>query len=269
VGTIPAATPRLTKERLASLGKAGIDQIALSLDATTAEAHDRLRKVDGSFARTMQGAKWVRELGIPLQINTTVGAWNYEEFDGMIELVESLGIVFWEVFFLVPTGRGAKLEGCTARQYEELFAKLYTLSLRAPFIIKITEAPHYRRYVMQHSPAPGTTPPAAQPHTGQRSMAGLSPLPVNAGKGFCFVDHIGEVYPSGFLPVSAGNIRRASIIDIYRTTPLFNAMRTPHRLKGRCGRCEYREVCGGSRSRAYAVTRDYLEEDPCCGYQPK
>ncbi|HBA85307.1 MAG TPA: radical SAM/SPASM domain-containing protein [Verrucomicrobia bacterium] len=273
-GAIPAATPRLTRERLASLGRAGIDQLALSLDASTAAAHDRLRGVEGSFEKTMQGARWIRELGIPLQINTTIGAWNFADVDALVALVDSLGIVFWEVFFLVPTGRGSELQGCAAEQYEEIFGKLYELSLRAPFIIKITEAPHYRRYIMQHSEA-ATLAAAAQDanrfmtkQNARGPRMGLSPLPVNAGKGFCFVDRIGDVYPSGFLPLSAGNVRNESIVSLYRSSPLFKEMRSPNLLKGRCGRCEYRDVCGGSRSRAYAVLGDYLGEDPCCIYQP-
>lgn len=274
VGTIPAATPRLTRERLESLGRAGVDQLAVSIDASTAEAHDRLRGVEGAFEKVMQGARWIRELGIPLQVNTTFGAWNWHDFNALVKLVESLGIVFWEIFLLVPTGRGAELQGCAAQQFEELFGRLYELSLRAPFIIKITEAPHYRRYIMQRAEAANLD--AAEKHANRfmthqnvrgRKM-GLSPLPVNAGKGFCFIDHVGEVYPSGFLPVSAGNVRQSSIIELYRDSPLFREMRNPDLLKGRCGRCEFRQICGGSRSRAYAVTGDYLEEDASCIYDP-
>ena len=274
VGTIPAATPRLTRDRLESLGRAGVDQLAVSIDASTAEAHDRLRGVEGAFEKVMQGARWIRELGIPLQVNTTFGAWNWHDFNALVKLVESLGIVFWEIFLLVPTGRGAELQGCTAQQFEELFGRLYELSLRAPFIIKITEAPHYRRYIMQRAKA--TSLDAAAKHANRfithqnvrsRKM-GLSPLPVNAGKGFCFIDHVGEVYPSGFLPVSAGNVRQTSIIELYRESSLFREMRNPDLLKGRCGRCEFRQICGGSRSRAYAVTGDYLEEDASCIYDP-
>jgi radical SAM protein len=275
VGTIPAATPRLTRERIVSLKEAGIDQLAVSIDASTAAAHDQLRGVEGAFEKVMQGARWIRELNVPLQVNTTLGAWNFHDFDALVDLVQGLGIVFWEVFFLVPTGRGAELQGCTAEQFEEIFRKLYDLSLRAPFIIKITEAPHYRRYIMQRSEA---TQLAAAARHADRFIAdqnvrghtmGMSPLPVNAGKGFCFVDHTGEVYPSGFLPVVAGNVRKESIISIYRTSPLFKEMRSPDLLKGRCGRCEYRNLCGGSRSRAYALTGDYLEEDASCVYQPQ
>lgn len=266
VGTIPAATPRLTRERVLSLKEARLDQMALSLDASTAARHDDLRKVEGSFAKVMEAAGWARELGVPLQVNTTLGAWNHDDFDAIAELVREMGVVFWEVFFLVPTGRGSQLQGCTAEQYEELFGKLYRLALRAPYIVKITEAPHYRRYVMQRSREAARDLLARA--EGPRKTMGLSPLPVNAGKGFCFVDHVGEVYPSGFLPISAGNVRKQSVIEVYRESPLFRDLRRPERLGGRCGRCEFRDICGGSRSRAYALTGDYLAEDACCIYQP-
>jgi radical SAM protein len=274
VGTIPAATPRLTRDRVASLKAAGLDQMALSLDGWDESSHDGFRRVEGSFARTMGGAAWARELGLPLQINTVFGAWNADRFAELAALVESLGVVFWEVFFLVPTGRGAELDGCTAEQCERLFADLYRMSRRVPFIIKITEAPHYRRYVQQQAGQPGGRPPtmrdihrhsAAPPGSGLR----VTRQGVNSGKGFCFVDHVGDIFPSGFLPILAGNVRRDAIADTYRTAPIFRALRDADRLKGRCGICEYREICGGSRSRAFALTGDPLAEDDSCGYVPE
>jgi radical SAM protein len=269
IGAIPAATPRLTRERVRSLKRAGLDQMAVSLDASTAEQHDGIRQVEGSFARTIEGAGWARDEGIPLQVNTVFGSWNFDDFGALADLVQRLGIVFWEVFFLVPTGRGAELQGCSAGQCEVLFGRLYNLAKRAPFVIKITEAPHYRRFVLQHSDASAPHPETilSRPEGPHRSL-GLSPLPVNAGKGFCFVDHVGNVYPSGFLPLAAGNVRRTPVSAIYREAPLFRELRTPGLLKGRCGRCEFRELCGGSRSRAYALTGDYLAEDPACLYDP-
>jgi len=273
MGTIPAETPRLTRDRVFALKAAGLDQMALSLDGSTAAIHDGFRKVEGCFDLAMQAAGWAREAGLPLQINTAFCAWNLADFDAIAALVERLGVVFWEVFFLVPTGRGSELEGCTADQYEALFAKLHALASRVPFVIKITEAPHYRRYVLQQEGAGSSV----QAHRGERLLSrpdgprhslGLSPMPVNAGKGFCFVDHTGEVQPSGFLTLSAGNIRNAPIAELYRDSDLFRSLRDPSRLKGRCGICEYRDVCGGSRSRAHALTGDPFAEDPCCNYQP-
>ena len=276
MGTIPAGTSRLTRERIHSLKKAGVDQIAFSLDGPTAEKHDAFRRVKGSFAMTLQGARWAREEDIPLQINTVFSQWNFDDFDALSEIVESLGIVFWEVFFLVPTGRGSVLEGCTAEQFEALFEKLHLLSQRAPFVVKVTEAQHYRRYTLQQKIGEGTHPGLSNPPAVAREMKaafhparaiGRSSRVVNAGNGFCFVDHVGKIYPSGFLPIVAGDVRKNAITEVYRHGSLFRELRNPILLKGKCGRCEYREVCGGSRSRAYAVFGDYLAEEPCCALE--
>lgn len=284
VGAIPAATPRLTHERVRALKAAGLDQMALSLDGPNAARHDDFRRVPGSFHKVLRAALWARREGLPLQINTVFGAWNVHEFEEIAALVERLGPVFWEIFFLVPTGRGTELDGCSAGQYEALFARLHALSRRVSYVIKVTEAPHYRRYVEQHGGAPGETAPA-RGHPGRGHPGGGHPASgprpagrrggiaftrqgVNAGKGFVFVDHVGDVYPSGFLPIVAENVRRRELSHIYREHPLFLELRDPSLLKGRCGRCEFRDSCGGSRSRAYALTGDYLAEDPCCLYQP-
>jgi radical SAM protein len=270
MGTIPAGTPRLTRERLRSIKEAGIDQVAFSIDAPTAAKHDAFRKVEGSFDLTMQGARWAREEGIPLQINTVFSRYNFEDFEALAELVESLGIVFWEVFFLVPTGRGTVLESCTAEQYEVLFAKLYALSQRAPFVVKVTEAQHYRRYILQQKgqgdgrPIAEDGKPMEMKPAGPARAIGMSSKVVNAGNGFCFVDHTGDICPSGFLPMVAGNVRTKDIADVYRTDSVFRELRNEVLLKGKCGRCEFKSACGGSRSRAHAVYGDYLAEEPFC-----
>ncbi len=259
VGTIPATTARLTRERIASLKAAGLDQMALSVDGPDAATHDTLRGEAGSFLKAMQGARWTRELGLPLQINTVFGAWTFAEYERIEALVESLGAVFWEVFLLVPTGRGAELESCTSEQIEHLFEKLHALSRRVGYIVKITEGQHYQRYV-----AEANRGRPAESHPG--SAHGERPA-VNAGRGFCFVDHIGAVYPSGFLPIPCGNVRERSVTDIYRNHPLFRELRDDAKLKGKCGLCRYRTICGGgSRARAYAVTGDYLASEPFCVY---
>jgi radical SAM protein len=265
VGTIPACTERLTRPRIDSLKAAGVHQVALSIDGSTAALHDAFRGVDGSFERALRGAEWIRSAGLPFQVNTVLGSWNFDDVENLSALVARLGVVFWEVFFLVPTGRGAALEGCTAEQYEELFAYLYSVSRKADFVVKVTEAPHYRRYLAQRD---ARLEPVH--HRGRRTGPAISPSPlaVNSGKGYCFVDHVGGVYPSGFLPLPTGNVRTASVADLYREHPLFLALRDTSRLKGRCGRCSYRDICGGSRARAYAMTGDHLAEDPCCVYVP-
>lgn len=272
MATIPAATPRLTREAVFALKSAGLDQMALSLDASTAEAHDRFRGAPGAFQKTMQAIEWAHEAGLPLQINTVISAYNLSDLERLIGFVRQAGVVFWEVFFLVPMGRGAQLGGITADQYETVFARLFELGREATFVIKVTEAPHYRRYGAQRQAAEQSNSASpAGPRwgtTGPHGSIGLAPLSINAGKGHLFVSYKGDVYPSGFLPVSAGNIRSARLVSLYQTSSLFLALRDSDRLKGRCGICEFRAMCGGSRSRAFAVTGDYLAEEPCCAYLP-
>jgi AdoMet-dependent heme synthase len=281
MGAIPAATPLLTAQGVRALKEAGLDQMALSLDASAAEAHDRFRGVPGAFKKVMEAVEWAHEARLPVQINSVLCRQNLDDLERMIQLVQRLGIVFWEVFFLVPMGRGTDLAGPSAEQYEEAFAKLYPLARSARFIVKVTEAPHFRRYSFEQAlkeagvdPCTldwngGRLPPEVARVAGPRGTIGQAPMAVNAGKGFAFVAYNGEVYPSGFLPVSAGNVRSASLTQLYRDSPLFQALRDPNRLKGRCGVCEYRFHCGGSRSRAFCLTGDYLAEEPCCAYQPK
>ncbi|MDF3130776.1 radical SAM protein [Kiritimatiellaeota bacterium B1221] len=254
VGTIPATTERLTRERLLSVKDAGIDQLAISLDGATEIEHDEFRRVPGSYAKAMQGADWVHELEIPLQINTGFGKWNHHRFDALAEKVVSLKPVFWEIFMLVPTGRGAELVGCSAEEMEVLFARIHQLQIQVPFRIKITEGQHYRRYATQHQ----DRAPLRQP-----------PRPVHAGNGFCFVDHQGNVNPSGFLPVDCGNLRDRSVIDIYQNHPFFRQLRDPDLLSGKCANCEFLETCGGgSRARAYALSGDITVPDPACAFEP-
>jgi radical SAM protein len=260
VGTIPATTDRLTRERLVSVKEAGVHQIAVSIDGATAAEHDDFRRVPGSFAKAMQGAAWARELEIPLQANTVFGSWNLHRFDALAELVESLGIVFWEVFILVPTGRGSELTGCTAEQIEELYEKIHTLSQRVRFIVKITEGQTYRRFVAQREGG-------AEGAAFSRNF--FAKKVVHAGNGFCFVDHVGNVCPSGFLPIECGNVRDTSVIEIYRHHPVFQRLKDPTQLEGKCAACEYLPVCGGgSRARAYALTGNLMAADPTCAYMP-
>lgn len=267
MATIPAATPRCTRARIASLAAAGADQLAYSIDMPDAAGHDALRGVPGAFARALEAAQWTREAGVALQVNTVIGPWNFRQLDAMVDLVRSLGISFWEVFFLVPTGRGRELEELGPAQFEAAFATLDAVAARREFILKVAEAPHYHRFRMQRAQR-AIQPMPARGHPHGPAVVGRAPKPVNAGRGFCFVDHLGEVTPSGFLPVSAGNVRREPLAAIYRESPLFRTLRDPDQLRGRCGCCEFRHVCGGSRSRAYALTGDWLASDPSCAHDP-
>jgi radical SAM protein len=278
VATIPAATERLTAAVVDELAKAGLDQMALSLDFPDAARHDAFRGVPGAFGKTMAAAEWARQRGLPLQINTTLCGETASSLEEMGALVEALGVVFWEVFFLVPTGRGAGLAGLSAGQCERLFAAIDGVQRKSHFIVKVTEAPHYRRFVAQRERreagiAVRPHGPAAMPAVLTRSegpghTVGLAPRGVNSGNGFLFVSHRGEIFPSGFLPLSAGSVRSRGLADAYRNDPLFSRLRRPATLDGRCGRCEFAEICGGSRSRAFALTGDPFASDPWCAYEP-
>ncbi|MEQ9618406.1 MAG: TIGR04053 family radical SAM/SPASM domain-containing protein [Deltaproteobacteria bacterium] len=278
MATIPAATSRLTPELVTGLRDAGVAQIALSLDGPNSDVHDSFRGVPGAFDKTMKGAEYAHAAGIPLQINTTFSSHNFDCFDEIARVVKDLDVVFWEVFFLVPVGRGKVLKQMKALEYEKLFEKLYRFSKEVDFIVKITEAQHYRRYVIEQETknryAGGSysgieLPGRLTRDFGPGGSIGLAPKGVNSGNGFVFISHTGEVFPSGFLPISAGNVRDESIVEIYRNSPLFREIRDYDGLKGKCGLCEYRDVCGGSRARAYAVTGDYMESEPYCAYIPE
>ncbi|MBP7274594.1 MAG: TIGR04053 family radical SAM/SPASM domain-containing protein [Kiritimatiellae bacterium] len=271
VGVIPAATELCTRDRIRSLSDAGVDQLAISLDSADSAAHDDLRGVPGAHAKALEAAGWVKECGVPLQINSVIGPWNERALDRLAEEVRRLGAVFWEVFFLVPTGRGVDLERMDSRRADEILAWLLDHAEGAPYLVKIAEAPQHRRIAMERMgglTGMPVAPGAAHRNGGGIRRIGLSPTPVNAGRGFAFVDHTGGVCPSGFLPMEAGRVRERRLSDIYRNSELFRALRDPGRLRGRCGRCAYRSVCGGSRSRAHAVTGDPLAEDPLCPYDP-
>lgn len=244
---------------------AGIRRVAFSVDAAEPALHDRFRGFRGSFERTLQGMANAREEGLPLQVNTTVCALNVHELESMVPALAAWNVVQWSVFFLVPTGRGAALEMLSAQEHERVLGWLYDLSRSAPFDIKATAAPQYRRIAAQRGGgAPGTG-------AGYRFADGLNrpARGVNDGRGFMFVSHCGDVTPSGFLPLRAGNVHRDHPVDVYRRSTLFRQLRDPRALKGKCGRCEFRAVCGGSRARAWAVTGDHLASDPSCPYEPR
>lgn len=271
----PSATPLLTQAAIQELKRRGLARLAVSLDGPTPEIHDTFRGVAGSFQRTMDAIRWARECHVPMQINTTVTRRNHKDLDTFVPLLEKAGIVLWSVFFLVPTGRGKQDDLLSAEECEQVFERLYQISRRVKFHIKTTEGQHYRRFLLQKHAAEWQAPRPPEGSARPKAPAGVAYAldgtrpGVNDGKGFVFVSHTGEVYPSGFLPLRAGNVRKQSLAELYRTSPLFIALRDPKQLKGKCGICEYREICGGSRARAYAVTGDAFAPDPCCVYQPK
>jgi AdoMet-dependent heme synthase len=276
MATIPAATPFLTEDVVRRLRESGLSQMALSLDFPTAELHDSFRGVPGAYAKTMQAIEWAHAHGLPLQINTTLCGESAPHLEDMVRLVKGLGIVFWEVFFLVPMGRGASLTGLTAAQCEEIFGILYRAQKDADFLVKITEAPHYRRYAVQqarHEDGRAQHPSSALPPRLMRTEGpghsiGLAPQGVNSGNGFLFISHRGDVYSSGFLPIDADNVRHRTLASIYRDSEIFRRLRRPGEFEGVCGFCEFNTICGGSRSRAYALTGNPFASDPWCAYRP-
>ncbi len=270
VSLTPSATPLLTRDIIVRLKWSGLARLAVSMDGACAATHDAFRGMSGSFARTLDAIHWANEIGLPVQINTTFSRRNIAEMDAIVALMESLNITLWSVFFLVPTGRGKLDDLLSATEFEEVFAAIYALSKKASFDIKTTEAQHYRRFLLQQRVAErraGAVGAAIPEKTAD--AIGRAPRGLNDGKGFVFISHTGDVFPSGFLPVGGGNVRRQTLASIYRESPLFVGLRDTSKLEGKCGACEFKEICGGSRSRAYALTGNPLGEEPCCSYVPK
>ncbi|WP_327318797.1 TIGR04053 family radical SAM/SPASM domain-containing protein [Streptomyces sp. NBC_01235] len=284
VAVSPSGTPTLTEERLRAVHAAGATGLSLSLDGSTAELHDDFRGVPGVFRWTLDAWDTARALGMKVQINTTVARHNLHDLPDIVRLVAEHGAMLWSAFFLVPTGRGRSLGALTPGEVEDVLNFVYDVGLTVP--AKTTEAHHFRRVALQRQilAARGDDHVAVlglgrlyQELTDRAAELGLDtttrrvrrpPLDVNAGRGFVFVSHTGTVHPSGFLPLSAGSVRKTPLTSIYRTSPLFTGLRAADMLGGRCGACEFRRVCGGSRSRAYGVTGDPYAEEPWCGYVP-
>ncbi len=262
VSTSPAGTAKLTREAMVRLKEAGVHSISLSLDGSDAARHDAFRGVDGSYEWTIAGARYAREAEVPLQVNTMVTARTLADLPRIHEVVKTFGAMAWSLFFLVSTGRGRELAQITPAEGDAFLAWLWERAARAPFRIRTTEAPHFRRVAFQAMRAEGMSRDAIL-----RTPVGRG-FGIRDGNGVAFISHLGEVYPSGFFPLAAGNVRREPLVGIYRDSPLFRSLRDPGRLKGRCGRCAFRAICGGSRARAFAATGDPLETDPLGPHQP-
>jgi AdoMet-dependent heme synthase len=263
VSVTPAGTARLTAEVIGRFKDAGVNALGLSLDGSDAARHDAFRGEPGSFAWTVAGIRRAVEQDLPVQVNTMVTARTVEDIPGIYDVLRALGIPRWALFFLISTGRGATLRGITAEESELFLNRLWRLVPDAPFPIKTTEAHHYRRIAFMNM------------HRRGLSAAEITRTPVGRGfgirdgNGVVFVSHTGAVYPSGFLPLSAGNVRRQSLVDIYRDSRLFRQLRDVDQLQGKCRRCEFRALCGGSRARAYAETGDPMAADALCLYEPR
>jgi radical SAM protein len=263
VSLTPSGTAAATESRLRALKDAGLARLAVSLDGAAAVTHDAFRRVRGSHRHTLRIIEHARARGLPLQINTTVCRQTVGELPALLEQVTEFGVQLWALFFLIPVGRAQADQALDANEIEEVLRWAARAQRRVPFGIKTTEAPQYQRVVGQGMPL--TLPSPLRGEGEGRMRAGRA---VTDGNGFVFVDHVGNICPSGFLPLIAGNVRRDDLVAIYREHPLFLSLRDPDRLGGRCGRCEWRHRCGGSRARAYAQGGGPLAEDPGCPYQP-
>jgi radical SAM protein len=287
ISVSPSGTRTLTPANLRRLREAGAVAMSLSIDGSTPVIHDGFRRVGGVFDWTVAGWRAARELGFKLQINTTVTPHNLADLLDILRLVRELGAMTWSLFFLVPAGRGRELEQLSPQQFEDVLNFLYDVDKAVS--LKTTEAHHFRRVVIQRRVLEQRgVPPDAVMNLGPtyRYLRGRlealvpevdfdaparirrAPLDINAGRGFVFISHVGTVYPSGFLPLAAGNVRFQPLPEIYRTSPLFQSLRDPASLQGRCGVCEFRAVCGGSRSRAFGATGNAFGEEPWCTYVP-
>jgi len=262
VSITPSVTPGLTMDVLAKLRAHGIDSLGLSLDGSSAERHEAVRGVPGCFAWTIQAAKNAAALGFPIQVNTLVSEETLDDLPRIYEVLKSLRILRWSLFFLISVGRGKVLNAITPEQGEACMDWVYDLALSAPFQIKTTEAPSYRRVALNRMRQAGMTGQEIEQTSVYRGFG------IRDGNGIMFISNDGLIYPAGFLPLTAGNVRCDDVRDIYRNSSFFRALHAPNGFHGKCGRCEYRALCGGSRSRAFAYTGDPLASDPICAYEP-
>ncbi len=262
VSVAPTATPTLTQETITALAAAGVSAMSLSIDGSTPARHDGLRGVPGCFDWTLVAAQRIVAARVPLQINTLVTAETAPDLEATAGVVAELGAQRWSLFFLIAVGRGQMLQPLSADECERTLRWLAEHAAGWPFTATTTEAPHYRRVVVEGLRAAGRSGREIRRSPIARGFG------IRDGNGIMFIGAGGDVTPSGFLPLPAGNVRAGNVVEIYREASLFRALRDPDRFQGRCGACEYRTICGGSRARAYAATGDVMGEDPLCPYVP-
>lgn len=240
----------------------GVQSLGLSLDGSSPERHEAVRGIKGCFEWTINGARYAAELDIPIQVNTLVSQETADDLPAVYELLKGLKVMRWSLFFLIGVGRGRVLEEVSPERGEELMNWVYDLARVAPFAVKTTEAPSYRRIALNRMREEGLTPEQIQ---GSSVYHGFG---IRDGHGVMFVSNTGDIYPAGFLPVKLGTVRRDDAAESYRHAPVFKSLHDPNQFTGKCGRCEYRVICGGSRACVYAYTGDPLGSDPFCPYQP-
>ncbi len=263
VSLAPAVTPLLTTERIRWMKAAGIQAISLSLDGSTAEYHDGVRMVPGTFDATLAALDTAAEVGLPVQVNTLVTSSTAADLPAVYELLSRHTLMQWSLFFLISIGRGAQLQELSPGEAERWLLWAAGVNRDAPFRVKTTEAMHFRRLLATPLLRAGKTRAEMEALPMSRAFG------IRDGNGIVFISNRGDVNPSGFLPVDVGNVKERSLVELYRESPLMRSLRDPDQFKGRCGICEFHDWCGGSRARAFAWTGDPLESDPLCPYQPK
>jgi radical SAM protein len=262
VSITPAATQNLTREVIEKLQAHKIQSLGLSLDGSDAARHEAVRGIQGCFDWTVNAMRVAGDLEIPIQVNTLVSAETADDLPAIYDLLSTHCVMRWSLFFLISVGRGKMLEAVSPERGEDIMRWSLDVSRRAPFAIKTTEAPSYRRVALERMRASGMPPEAIRRSSVYRGFG------IRDGNGIMFVSNTGDMYPAGFLPVTVGNVRDDNLVSTYREAPLMRSLHDPNTFKGKCGYCEYRIVCGGSRARAFAHTGDALESDPFCPYEP-
>lgn len=258
----PSATTDLTYDVLAKLKAHGIDSFGLSLDGSTAQRHEAVRGVEGCFDWTLAAAHAAASLGVPIQINTLVAEETVDDIPAIYELLKTFPVMRWSLFFLIEVGRGKVLQPISSERGEQLMNWIYDQSKVAPFAMATTEAPSYRRVALSRMREAGMVAADIERTPVYRGFG------IRDGHGIMFISNQGDICPAGFLPLALGNVRTDQLADVYRNAPMFQALHDPNQFKGKCGHCEFRALCGGSRARAFAATGDALASDPFCHYEP-
>lgn len=268
VAVTPSGTPLFTRELMEQIRHAGASRVAVSVDGPDEVTHDGFRRVKGCFAQSMRILREARELGLPVQVNTSLGPHNRAALRDMAALVQEHRAVLWSVFVVVPVGRAGPAQLLGPRLLERLLEELWDVAQASGIQVKTTAAPQYRRVALMRRRRPELAGGAAEDGVDERELR-QGPRGIGEGNGLVFVSHVGEIYPSGFLPLSAGNVRSHDIVEVYRHHPMFKRLRDPEKLRGKCGACPFKRICGGSRARAYAHTGELMAEDPLCAYVPR
>ena len=275
VALSPSVTPLLTPRMIRRIAESGVKAVSISLDGACAATHDAVRGIAGHFDMTVQAISALAAAGLTVQVNTTVMRTNVDELAELAALLPQAGARIWEVFFLVHVGRGVTSGAISADEHEQVCHFLYEAA-QHDLVVRTVEAPFFRRVVADRRSGRPVPTGALYTRLSERlrdlsgpphPQASAHTAATRDGKGIVFIAYDGAVSPAGFLPISLGNVRSRQLAEIYRDDPLLVAIRAA-KFSGRCGRCEYADLCGGSRARAYAATGDPLGDDPACPHQP-